>query len=212
MPRIYRKKCDKCGQFYESWNKRFCRECSGVYKAKKGYKWCSCCGKDKPLNEFNVWKKSKDGLRNHCKECQRNSSNIYYKIKTEKETHHFVYKSIRTRFKSGIDIAYGRFRDWYKNQLKICHYCGIPEETYEHIAELRGYGKRGYRRLQVDRKDNDLGYQERNICLACPTCNKVKNNVFSEKEMLEIGKKYIVPKWKKEILSNEREDSPCQLP
>jgi len=204
MPKIYRKSCDGCGEYYESWNKRFCRKCVGKEKIEDGYKWCSGCGQVKAHSEFNKWKVSKDGLRNWCQECQRGASNTYYKLKTEKETHHFAYKSIRTRFRTDQDISYDTFMEWYKKTPKICYYCGIPEEIFEHLAKTRGYGKRGYKRLQVDRKNNFHGYQKENICLACPTCNTSKNNIFTEHEMLEISHKYIKPKWQKELTETRK--------
>jgi hypothetical protein len=42
--------------------------------------------------------------------------------------------------------------------------------------------------LTIDRKDNNFGYTSKNIVLACDICNVVKSNIFTEKEMLEIGK------------------------
>jgi len=36
-------------------------------------KICYNCQKDKPLSEFGVYKKRKDGLRYECKECQHKS-------------------------------------------------------------------------------------------------------------------------------------------
>lgn len=35
-------------------------------------------------------------------------------------------------------------------------------------------------------------YESGNLCLACYLCNRIKSNIFTEKEMLEISKKYIV--------------------
>ena len=54
-------------------------------------------------------------------------------------------------------------------------------------------------RLSIDRKDNSLGYEKGNLALACMICNKIKSDFFSEKEMLEIAKKYVTPRVLKAI-------------
>jgi hypothetical protein len=41
--------------------------------------------------------------------------------------------------------------------------------------------------LGIDRLDNEQDYVPNNIAWRCYGCNKVKGNVFSEVEMLQIG-------------------------
>lgn len=43
-------------------------------------KICKKCGKEKPLSEYNVNKKAKDGLQSYCKECQSE----YFKANADK--------------------------------------------------------------------------------------------------------------------------------
>lgn len=43
-------------------------------------KVCKKCGKEKPLSEYNVNKKAKDGLQSYCKECQSE----YFKANADK--------------------------------------------------------------------------------------------------------------------------------
>lgn len=38
---------------------------------QKTTKICSHCGKEKPIEEFGIKRKNKDGRNNYCKECQR---------------------------------------------------------------------------------------------------------------------------------------------
>jgi hypothetical protein len=57
--------------------------------------------------------------------------------------------------------------------------------------------------LEIDRKDPSLGYVLSNMTWACHRCNLVKTEHLTYEEMLEIGQKYIRPKW--ENVSTERE-------
>jgi 5-methylcytosine-specific restriction endonuclease McrA len=80
---------------------------------------------------------------------------------------------------------------WYCEQPRECTYCGIPEM---HERFPKSDAKREYR-LQVDRKDNTLGYELANLTLACPRCNTVKSDVLTFDEMLFMGRTFIRPKW-----------------
>lgn len=53
-----------------------------------------------------------------------------------------------------------------------CHYCGarLPES---------GHG--------LDRKDSDLGYSRGNVVMACDACNRIKSDVFTYDQMIEVG-------------------------
>lgn len=46
-------------------------------------------------------------------------------------------------------------------------------------------------------KDNSTGYLIKNLCLACPDCNKIKSNLLTPNDMLFIGKYFIKPKHNK---------------
>ena len=53
-----------------------------------------------------------------------------------------------------------------------CHYCGAA-------LPLSGHG--------VDRKDPSVGYIPANVVLACDACNRIKGDIFSYSQMVEIG-------------------------
>lgn len=62
-----------------------------------------------------------------------------------------------------------------------CHYCGArPPDT--------GHG--------IDRKDPLLGYTLRNVVVACDACNRIKADLFSCDQMLEIGN--LLRRWRAE--------------
>lgn len=54
-------------------------------------------------------------------------------------------------------------------------------------------------RLTVDCKDNYDGYELDNMVLACLRCNYIKSDFLSFEEMKEIAKKYVRPKWGKQL-------------
>jgi len=74
----------------------------------------------------------------------------------------------------------------YKRDGKKCHYCGIEEEDFFQIWGKFYGGKR--RKLEVDRKDNEKGYNEENCVLACPICNNAKSDRFTYEEFKKVGK------------------------
>jgi hypothetical protein len=43
-------------------------------------------------------------------------------------------------------------------------------------------------KIEIDRKDNNLGYTKDNTCSACKRCNTLKNNHLSYEEMLKFTK------------------------
>ena len=73
----------------------------------------------------------------------------------------------------------------YKRDGKKCHYCGIEEEDFFRIWGKFYGGKR--RKLEVDRKDNEKGYNEENYVLACPICNNAKSDKFTYEEFKKVG-------------------------
>ncbi len=76
----------------------------------------------------------------------------------------------------------------YKEAGRTCHYCGIVEKDFSIIwGEFYG-GKRRGPTLEVDRKDNDRGYNIDNCVLACAVCNNAKSNKFSYDEFVNVGK------------------------
>ncbi|MBA7579561.1 hypothetical protein ES708_21432 [subsurface metagenome] len=67
-----------------------------------------------------------------------------------------------------------------------CHYCGIEEKDFLNIWEPFYGGKRGHI-LEVDRKDNSLGYDIENCVLACAVCNNAKSDKFTYEEFKGVG-------------------------
>jgi len=76
-----------------------------------------------------------------------------------------------------------------------CHYCDgrLPES---------GHG--------LDRKNTDLGYSRRNVVMACDACNRIKSDVFSYAQMLEIGN--LLRAWRAQGLWNDPQRKDAKRP
>ena len=131
---------------------------------------------------------------------------LFFPIPREKLTEQYLTKKKKEK-KSKY------FVDWYKKQPQKCSYCGTIREELEQIAELVNQGKiinkrhdtRGLN-LEVDRKDDNDGYNYHNCCLACYWCNNAKTDTFDEKDFELIGKaignalKIKIPNNKKKLI------------
>ena len=93
-----------------------------------------------------------------------------------------ILKDNSRRKGRGFVLGQLDFIKWYEEATKVCHYCGIPQN-----------GKR----LEIDRKDNNLGYVIENMVLACRDCNGVKGNILSYEEMKDVGNLVMKKRWKK---------------
>ena len=160
-------------------------------------KVCIKCERLLPISNFHNNKNTKDGKRVYCKDCVKAYQQAYQK------TPMGIYNQIksRSRYRAKHDKPYWKdvtisakeFVNWYENEPKICAYCGILENKLS--LRQGGFDKR-VSRLEVDCKDNELGYAKGNIVLACHLCNFIKLHIFNHDEMIEIGEKFIKPKWK----------------
>jgi 5-methylcytosine-specific restriction endonuclease McrA len=76
----------------------------------------------------------------------------------------------------------------YERDGRKCHYCGIEEDDFRKIWGELFYGakKRG-QTLEIDRKDNNQGYNMANCVLACALCNMAKSNKFHYAEFKRVG-------------------------
>ena len=102
-----------------------------------------------------------------------------------------IYKGIK-HHKCRVLISQKDFIQWYLKQPKICYYCSLSEKQLKNVDDK--FNNR-FSRLTIDRKDSTKPYQIDNLVLCCNRCNMIKNDFFSEADMLEIGKKFIKPKW-----------------
>lgn len=98
----------------------------------------------------------------------------------------FIYKARKRNLEVEISLT-----DYIKLKSGICFYCGTEPYILKHYCNFLGI-KTPY--PTIDRKDNNRGYTLENSVSCCFLCNKIKGNIFNSQEMVEIAKKYIVPK------------------
>lgn len=169
-------------------------------------KTCTLCKKTKPLSEFGKHRITRDGLCHWCKQCNRERGKKY------RETPNGIYSNLKGQsnfFNRGPELlSRDDFLRWYASKRKICIYCGISEENVSKLGDvLNDYTFR----LTIDRKDNERGYSPDNIVLSCRRCNYVKSDILTYEEMLEVGQKYIKPKWEKRLQDLNSEFMPQVL-
>lgn len=107
-------------------------------------------------------------------------------------------KADYSRRSSNEKDAFGNFEsffNWYNQQEKICHYCGLSEAESQEIVMTSlltsnrfpkdGKSGRGQGRgiwLEVDRIKPKESYSKENCVLACYFCNNDKSDVFDGDE------------------------------
>ncbi len=198
MPKRYEGNCLECGKsFTRNYSKRFCGyPCSMAYVKKHNVhvshkiicKGCSV--------EFSMKKDLRKYCTKECRSLNNKKRRDYPEVRNNASIKH-KYNSILMRAKkrgwcisSMLD-----FVNWYKATSRICAYCDIPEEIWQHFYKSH----QNRYSLTIDRIDSSIGYILSNLTLACSQCNTAKSNVFSHEEMRSISQMYIKPKWQNKI-------------
>ncbi|SVD69705.1 uncharacterized protein METZ01_LOCUS422559 [marine metagenome] len=91
-----------------------------------------------------------------------------------------------------MELTREQFVEWKRDQERICHYCGIITDRDRMFFNQDLPNPRNGNRaeaLGVDRLDNDIGYVEDNIVIACQYCNYWKSTHITEEQMLQIAPK-----------------------
>jgi 5-methylcytosine-specific restriction endonuclease McrA len=103
--------------------------------------------------------------------------------------------SRRKRIEKDAFENFESFYEWYNQQEKVCHYCGLSEAESQEIVMTSlltsnrfpkdGKSGRGQGRgiwLEVDRIKPKESYSKENCVLACYYCNNDKSDVFDGDE------------------------------
>ena len=145
----------------------------------RAMKVCNLCDASKPLGEFYPDMRRPDGRQSTCKVCERSrraqwrqtpSGRKCCKGQIYKPRRRFVV--LRNRAKAAGLSATLPFERYEMLLREPCHYCNG-------VIQSSGIG--------LDRLDSEKGYHASNVVPCCATCNAVKNNVFTEDEMLRLG-------------------------
>ncbi len=85
-------------------------------------KTCTGCLNTKPVGEFWVSRKARDGRQYHCKECQRQERGE--SVKRWRQKHPERYRSLSLRSKYGLDVNAVAIME--SEQLGLCLVCRRP--------------------------------------------------------------------------------------
>jgi hypothetical protein len=137
-------------------------------------KTCTKCGLSKPLSQYSSDCTHKDGLKNHCKSCNK----AYYATvashisQVNKSKEFSIEGSFKLLRKHAIErhLEFTIKLEDYINRPLVCAIFNTPLKTgREHIND-DNY-------LTFDRVDNDVGYVSGNVEFVCRAANRLKNKM-----------------------------------
>jgi hypothetical protein len=188
-------------------NRRICKHCKKEFQPTgcKQY-YCPKCIKFRKLEAMKRWRKlhrEEERIKalkyyyEHREECNKNSLEYYNNnkekcnanTKRHQKLHHdrtlyaWIKKGCKKR-KIKLEITIDEFCKWYNKIPKICIYCGISEQEWLLSKDSMSHW---YKRLQIDRKNNKLGYFLENLAISCARCNRTKTDFFTFEQMKIIG-------------------------
>lgn len=154
-------------------------------------KICNDCGVDKSSTNFCKNRYQLDGLNYYCRECQSKRSKISRgREALESQMYRQILKGASKRNISVV-LSKESFYEWFCHTPRCCEYCGVTLDQHRLLFGTR---------LEIDRKNNEVGYCIENICFACRRCNTSKRDYFSYIEWKEIASKYIQSKVEQELI------------
>lgn len=200
--------CIDCGVYYEGQGTRFCSvNCFHNWQQKNlkpkrmRPKECLQCKKEFMVPSPPFLYNKRKYCSNECRGIHQRRDPKIKRIQKGPSNIHCRYTNIKMRAdKHGLGLlSKEQFIEWFNSQPKICFYCDIPSEAWETLY----YGYHNKFSMSIDRKSPSLGYVPINMVMACGKCNAVKTDVLTSEEMMEIGQKYLKPKWQKELSNKE---------
>jgi hypothetical protein len=96
----------------------------------------------------------------------------------------------RAKKKHSVLLTYEQFLELTK--IINCHYCGCEIRWTEYLNKTIQGRRHG---SNLDRKDNDLGYDIDNVVVCCGRCNAAKNAHFTYEEWLQLSQ--VIRSWSK---------------
>lgn len=143
-------------------------------------KSCRKCSENKPVSEFRRWRRSPDGYRNECKECQcaaektwrknSNSAARYAKEFRERNpTSYAISRCKQTAERKGLDFdLHLHFEELYRRVRQgVCELTGFPLD----LAMPSTRQQRRPNAVSIDRIDAKKGYVLSNVRVVCLAVN-----------------------------------------
>tara|TARA_B110000003_G_C16588244_1_gene510776 strand:- start:82 stop:510 length:429 start_codon:yes stop_codon:yes gene_type:complete len=137
--------------------------------------------KDKK-NEYNksYYKKNKDAISKQKQTYRLSPEGAWVSFKSHKSNH---------------SITKEQFIDWYIKTPEKCAYC---ESDFDEVKQFLSKNDIKIKRVSfdIDRKDNEKGYEISNIVKSCVVCNFHKADFYSYDGFKKVSIKYIKNKIK----------------
>lgn len=133
------------------------------------FKNCRSCKGWKARYEFVKDLRKKQGIGSICSSCKNKQANEYKAVLSPNKRlmHRYsAMKSISKRKNLKSDITFEMYRELIKPQ---CFYC---DGVFGRVTQSIG----------LDRIDNTLGYEQKNVLSCCNICNRTRNSHFSVQE------------------------------
>lgn len=148
-------------------------------------KLCVRCRADKPMMEFRVDKRMRDGLRNQCRKCDSEIATKYNKEMRKDWAWRLIHNAristagggnSKRQRKAGrrweaVNITVEFLRELYNYQDGKCAYLNVP---------LMLDGGMSLRSITLDRLDCERGYAQGNVVLACRAANLARGNASTD--------------------------------
>lgn len=130
---------------------------------------CRCeCGRLGEVSSHRLQRQKSGGCLS-CQKRKRPFESMYNTLKTS---------SIKRNFSFGL--TYEEFVEFTK--VNVCHYCS------DNVVWTKfGTDAKASNPYNLDRKNNDMGYEKFNLVVCCKVCNLVKLNHFSYDDMVKLG-------------------------
>lgn len=96
-------------------------------------KTCTICKKEKPLDEFNKKKTSRDGLQSICRDCNKKASREYYS--RNKEHHQQVVYKAKAKYRKEREDRF-----WELLEGESCKDCGEEDSRvleFDHLENKK---------------------------------------------------------------------------
>lgn len=160
-------------------------------------KVCNTCKIEKPLNNFNKSKKSKDGYSYYCKDCIKESRKKYKERKLEYQKKYYnknkeeVQKRNQEYREENRERVLAKMREYYlKNAEEIKAYSKSYYHKKKRYVLNPSYTKEERRAeflktLEVKGDYNKTSYSNRNILTFQPHFYETEKNMWQNKEVRE---------------------------
>ena len=141
------------------------------------FKVCTSCKEKKPVDQFYVKRRARDGYHQWCKKCKDGKFNELLTnnpIAFVRRLYQMTRVKSNREKKVAVLVDMNEFVEIWKEQYEKfgmkCPYSGIEMTT------KKGHGKM-FTNVSVDRYDNNKPYQDGNIVFCCMVVNRMKQEL-----------------------------------